>query len=251
MRSIPELAERVRLASRVQTHPFGSRFLEGSPVAWDFSALPTVLTAYPADQVVTVSTHLSLDEIQSELSRTGQWIPFVPGVATGLLDHASLRGFLDTRLPHPAVGTFGSWRDWVLGATVVLASGEVVKSGCRAVKNVAGFDLHKLVLGARGKLGIITEVHLRTWPLASRVEGESRTAPQDLWVAQCPFSRVAAWREALGDRCLEHDALSGQFWGTGDLPPGADWVWHEGQPLPEDRWTRRTLELFDPTGKLN
>lgn len=61
----------------------------------------------------------------------------------------------------------GAWRDWVLGVQLVLADGMIAKAGSLAVKNVAGYDIHKFLVGTRGTLAVVTEVILRTAPLAS------------------------------------------------------------------------------------
>jgi glycolate oxidase FAD binding subunit len=86
---------------------------------------------------------------------------------------------------------YGSLRDLIIGMTMVLADGTIAKSGGKVVKNVAGYDIHKLLTGSFGTLGVITEVNFRLHPL----EEHART-----WTASLPAasSRVERFREPLG-----------------------------------------------------
>lgn len=120
------------------------------------------------DQVVIVGSGMPIVELQGELLKHDQMLPMpsgleIPIAAAGYT--GTVGGSLSMNLPHAAGGLTGSWRDWVLGMTVVLASGEIVKCGSKAVKSVAGYDLQKLFIGARGTLGVVVDVTLRTYPL--------------------------------------------------------------------------------------
>ncbi len=114
----------------------------------------------PEDQVVVARAGTLLSTLQSELAVKGQCLPLPQGIA-----EVTLGGAISLNLPHAFQDQYGSWRDWVLGMTVVLADGSVRKCGSHAVKNVAGYDVQKLFIGARGTLGVIAEVILRTYPL--------------------------------------------------------------------------------------
>lgn len=119
----------------------------------ELSDLSGVVEYEPDDQVVVVRAGMALDALQSELAARCQRLP---------LGESSLRGTvggaLSARQPE-------AWRDWVLGMTVVLADGTVARCGSKAVKNVAGYDVQKLFIGAWGTLGVVAEVVLRTYPL--------------------------------------------------------------------------------------
>jgi glycolate oxidase FAD binding subunit len=113
------------------------------------------------------------------------------------LDAPGERGTLGGALASAALGTrFGHPRDVLLGLRVALASGSVVKSGGRVVKNVTGYDLGKLFVGSNGALGVITSAWLRLRPRAERVETLIAPAPADaaltLAAARAPSARVAA-----------------------------------------------------------
>ncbi len=121
------------------------------------------------DQVVVVSAGATIAEVQQALRKRGQCIPLGPNVPDALdrLDdwRGSVAGQLSLNLPHSLQAECGSWRDWVLGLTIVRPDGTVCKCGSKAVKSVAGYDVAKLFIGARGTLGVISQVILRTFPI--------------------------------------------------------------------------------------
>ena len=111
------------------------------------------------DQVVVVRAGTPLLELQYELGKVGQCIPIPTleppqAMATATI-YAPLIDEIGYNLPHGLFGQCGSWRDWILGMKVVQPDGTVVKCGSKAVKNVAGYDVQKLMIGARGTLGLI------------------------------------------------------------------------------------------------
>jgi glycolate oxidase FAD binding subunit len=129
------------------------------------TALDAILEYAPADLTATVQAGLPLAALQAELARNGQWLPWdPPGVET-----ATVGGLLAGGLSGPLRLGYGTPRDWVLGMRVVLGDGRLVKSGGRVVKNVAGYDAHKLHIGALGTLGVIAEVTFKLAPLPERV----------------------------------------------------------------------------------
>lgn len=120
---------------------------------------------YPAsDMTVTVEAGITVAQLQETLRRSGQWLP----IDVPFPERASVGGALATNLPGPRRSAYGSWRDYVLGAAVVNDQGELTRSGGRVVKNVAGYDLHKLHIGALGTLGIIAQVTFKVRPLPER-----------------------------------------------------------------------------------
>src|SRR5476651_1570951 len=91
---------------------------------------------------------------------------FEPGQASAVAAfYGPLIDEIAFNLPHTLQAQYGSWRDWILGMRVVQADGTFAKCGSKAVKNVAGYDVQKLMIGARGTLGLIAEVTLRTFPV--------------------------------------------------------------------------------------
>jgi len=156
-------------------------------------------------------------------------------------------------------------RDWVLGLTLVRADGTIAKCGSRVVKNVAGYDVQKLVIGARGTLGLVAEVVLRTFPLRALPAPvlETNGAPDALeraWIQRTLRSDFDKARAAVAGRPFCADAATSTLWTDAgpdeDLPRfPEDWVLAPGRsPLPEGptrAWMRRAKAIFDPDGRLN
>ena len=126
--------------------------------------LNSVVEYEPADLTVTVESGIRLRYLQTELAKHRQYLALNPPSA----DRCTIGGIVATN----ASGSFrlrhGTARNQVLGLRVVQADGTVVKSGGKVVKNVAGYDLNKLYIGAFGTLGIITEVTLKLSPIPVR-----------------------------------------------------------------------------------
>ena len=115
----------------------------------------------PADLTVTVEAGIRLAALQSVLAQHRQYLALDPPYA----DRCTLGGIVATNASGSLRLRHGAVRNQVLGLRVVHANGTVVKSGGKVVKNVAGYDLNKLYIGAFGTLGIITEVTLKLSPI--------------------------------------------------------------------------------------
>lgn len=111
----------------------------------------------PGDLTITVRAGTTLGQIQAVLEANHQWLPLDP---LGGWD-GTIGATIATCSFGPAAAIFGTPRDQVLGLTVVTGLGDVIRPGGRVVKNVAGFDLTRLMIGAWGTLGVITEATLR------------------------------------------------------------------------------------------
>jgi glycolate oxidase FAD binding subunit len=114
-----------------------------------------------ANLTATVQSGHRLTALQEVLAQHNQFLPFDPPYAA----RATVGGVIATNLNGPRRSYYGSVRDLVIGMKVVLASGERIKAGGKVVKNVAGYDMCKLFVGAVGTLGIITEATLRMGPI--------------------------------------------------------------------------------------
>jgi glycolate oxidase FAD binding subunit len=124
-------------------------------------ALNRVLDYIPADLTITIEAGATLAQVQALLAPHRQWLPWdPPGGAT-----ATIGGLLAAGVAGSLRLGYGSPRDWLLGVRVVLGDGRVVRSGGKVVKNVAGYDLHKLHIGALGTLGVIAEVTFKIAPI--------------------------------------------------------------------------------------
>ena len=126
--------------------------------------LNSVVEYEPSDLTVTVEAGIRLSDLQKELAKHRQYLVLNPPYA----ERCTIGGIVATN----ASGSFrlrhGTARNQVLGLRVVHANGTLVKSGGKVVKNVAGYDLNKLYIGAFGTLGIITEVALKLSPIPTR-----------------------------------------------------------------------------------
>ena len=159
------VAERVRSARSART-PLrivgaGSWLDAGRPSRADdrleLHADGGIVEYEPGDLTLTVRAGTSLAEIHRVTRAKGQWLPLDPhGTSDGTIGATAA-----TASAGPLASAFGTPRDQLLGCEVVTGRGEIVRAGGRVVKNVAGFDLVRLMIGAWGTLGAITEVTVR------------------------------------------------------------------------------------------
>lgn len=126
--------------------------------------LNSVIEYEPADLTVTVEAGIRLAALQKELAKHRQFLALNPPYA----ERCTIGGIVATNTSGSLRLRHGTARNQVLGMRVVHANGTVVKSGGKVVKNVAGYDLNKLYIGAFGTLGIITEVALKLSPIPTR-----------------------------------------------------------------------------------
>lgn len=161
-------AMRAASASRLAVIPFGggTHMALGRPpraydVALSLRRLYRIVAHEPADMTVTVEAGVRLADLQQALAAHGQHLPLdPPGPET-----MTVGGMLSANASGPLRHAFGGARDWLLGTRVVHADGGESKSGGRVVKNVTGYDVHKLYAGSLGTLGIVTEATFKLAPL--------------------------------------------------------------------------------------
>ena len=153
------------------------RPLDRYDVALDLSGLDSAVAYEPDDLTVTVGAGMSLRALQSMLAEYGQYLPIDPPPD----GRVSIGGLLATARPGAWRGQLPAARDLLLGATVATPSGELVRTGGRVVKNVSGYDLHRLHTGALGVLGVIVEASfkLATLPPATRTLAVPRERIED------------------------------------------------------------------------
>jgi len=137
----------------------------GIPDRYDVVLLTTRLnrvTSYdPGDLTLTVEAGVRLSDLQLHLAQKGQFLPLNPPFAPA----GTIGGILAANSTGPLRHGYGTARDFLLGMEFVAGDGVRVKSGSRVVKSVAGYDLHKVMIGSLGTLGVITSVNFRTFPL--------------------------------------------------------------------------------------
>lgn len=118
----------------------------------------------PSELVVTVCAGTKLAELEAVLADKGQHLPFEPPHFSG--GHATVGGMVAAGLSGPSRPAAGSVRDHVLGATLLSGRAEVLVFGGQVMKNVAGYDVSRLLAGSLGTLGLIVEVSLKVLPIA-------------------------------------------------------------------------------------
>lgn len=126
------------------------------------ASLPLKCDHEPTELVVTASGNLPLAQLQSVLADKGQYLPFDP---PHFGDAATVGGMVAAGLSGPARASSGSVRDYVLGLHLLDGRGDLLQFGGQVMKNVAGYDVSRLLAGSMGQLGLIVEVSLKVLPL--------------------------------------------------------------------------------------
>ena len=172
--SLAPIADRVRSAAADQTplrirgggtKDFFGLALHGEVL--DTRVLRGIVSYEPSELVVTVKAGTPLAELEAALAEQGQCLPFEPPhFAQTPADSATVGGMVAAGLSGPARASVGAVRDYMLGVTLLNGRAELLTFGGQVMKNVAGYDVSRLMAGAWGTLGLITEVSLKVLPVA-------------------------------------------------------------------------------------
>ncbi|WP_067929459.1 FAD-binding oxidoreductase [Alicyclobacillus shizuokensis] len=209
------------LPSGAGTHLDAGPVLQPVDVVIESTGLNQVVEYSPADMVVTVQAGMPLSKLRHVLAEHNQMLPMdapcTPAATVGGAVSAGLSG------PHRVL--YGTFRDLLIGTRIILADGRMVRTGGKVVKNVAGYDVTKLVVGSRGSLGFLTECTFKLKPLPLHRELcllVGRTAQVD-WVRARVMDSplLPSAMEATNDAALMHAFISSR---PGTDEPAAEWL---------------------------
>ncbi len=183
----------------------GSKDFYGEPLEGELleTAPLSGITSYePSELVVTAGAGTPLAGLEAVLAERGQCLPFEPPHFGG---GATVGGMVAAGLSGPARASVGAVRDYVLGLTMINGKGELLTFGGQVMKNVAGYDVSRLMAGALGTLGLIAEVSLKVLPIAPaeatlKFEMKQHEALQRLntWGGQPLPLNASCWVEVDG-----------------------------------------------------
>jgi glycolate oxidase FAD binding subunit len=172
---------------------------QGEPL--DISGHSGVVEYDPGELVITCRAGSRLAEIRALLAENGQHLPFEP---PGFGENATIGGTVACGFSGPRRPWSGSLRDYLLGVKLVNGSGEVVRFGGQVMKNVAGYDVSRLVAGSMGTLGVILEVSFKVLPMPAQeltliFECDQRKAIRQVneWCGRPLPLSAASWRQGL------------------------------------------------------
>ncbi|SEK79359.1 glycolate oxidase FAD binding subunit [Roseateles sp. YR242] len=233
--AVETLQARIRAGGPLRIEGHGSKHFYGGELKGETlstRALHGVLAYEPSELYVTAAAGTSLAELEATLADQGQHLAFEPPrFSDGSLGTGTVGGMVAAGLSGPARSTAGAVRDHVLGLSMINGRGELLHFGGTVMKNVAGYDVSRLMAGAMGVLGLMVQVTLKVLPRPVASTTLRFELPQDQALLQMnrwgglplPISATAWWDGALVVRLSGADAAvraAMQRMG-GDLIPAA------------------------------
>jgi glycolate oxidase FAD binding subunit len=207
-------------------------FYGGAPTGepLDVTGLAGISSYEPTELVVTARAGTLVTDLEAALAEHGQYLPFEP---PRFSRGGTVGGMVAAGLSGPARANVGAVRDHVLGVTLLNGRGEVLTFGGQVAKNVAGYDVSRLIVGSLGILGVICEVSLKVLPTARATAtlcfdwDERRALEQfSIWASQPLPLNASAWYEGrlhvrLAGAQAAVNAASGKLGGTAVAPDAA------------------------------
>ena len=220
-RSTDMVADAVKICAEYQIpvipHGVGSS-LEGhlvpvnGGISIDLTEMNQVVEVNGEDFDCLVQAGVSREQLNHELRHQGLFFPIDPGA------NASIGGMTSTRASGTNAVRYGTMKDVVMGLTVVTASGQIMRTGGRAKKSSAGYDLTRLMVGSEGTLGIVTEIRLRLFPIPEQISAAVCAFPSIEDAANCvvecmqmgiPLARVELLDKDQMQACINYSKLQG------------------------------------------
>lgn len=247
---IPQICRRVAEAAASKTRlrirgggtkDFYGRAPQGEPL--ELSGYSGIVAYEPKELVLTVRAGTPLAEVEEALARERQMLPFEPP-HFDTARRATMGGIVASGLSGPRRPYAGSVRDFVLGTRIVNGKGEDLSFGGRVIKNVAGYDVSRLMVGALGTLGVLLQVSFKVLPrppaeatLAFELDDDAAIQQANRWAGQPLPLSATAWQDGvlrvrLSGAQTAVDAAKARMGGQEVAEAGAFWAQLREHRLP-------------------